>query len=296
MHNLDIKSLRVIHTLVNCGSVTRSAELLNVTPATVSYYINKARKSTKTALFFKTKNGMQPDNIAKELSSRFLRITSDEKLDSKAISLSRRDLTISSYALIELLIGINSHYTSEKRKINFTPLSTDDTERQQKIRNKEVDIDIGTRLAADNNIIQVRLFSCGIKIVANQQYPLENDRFTLADWEKASHIIWSRGMHLFHDDHEHVNSFHKYLNSRNIACVASNSINMIFMAACSQHVVLMPEVIAKQLVDRIPIRLFTPPPELQMVYECFMHYHKSFAEEKVISSVLQSLSAIFPTT
>ncbi len=79
---------------------------------------------------------------------------------------------------------------------------------------------------------------------------------------------------------EHVNLFHKHMNLRNIVCKASNSINMILMAAYSQHVVLMPEVIANQLLGKIPIKLFTPPPELQMIYECFIHYHKSYAEEK----------------
>lgn len=293
MHNLDIKSLRVIHTLVNCGSVTRSAELLNVPPGAISYYINKARKSTNTALFFKTKNGMMPDNIARELSKRYLSIVNNSSFSSKAINLSSRDITLSSYAILELLIGISFNHRSETRKINFTPLPTDDSERLQRLRNKEVDIDIGTRLTPDNNIIQSRLFSCGVKIVANKQYPLSNDQFSLSDWEKATHIIWGRGMHLFHDDFEHVNLFHKHMNLRNIVCKASNSINMILMAAYSQHVVLMPEVIANQLLGKIPIKLFTPPPELQMIYECFIHYHKSYAEEKIISDMLQSLCAIF---
>ena len=293
MHNLDIKTLRVLDTLMNCGSVTRSAEYLDVTPGAVSYFLNKARQSTGSALFFRTKNGMQPDNIAKELVERYQRIKSDKVINNREITLSQRDLTISTYALIELLLGINLEAQNLKRKVNFCPLPVDNDERQQKLRNKEVDIDIGTRLPADSNIIQCRLFSCGVRIVTGQQYPSEKTSFTLDEWLNASHIIWGRGMQLFHDDHEHTTRFHKYLSQRKVTCIASNSINMIFMAAHGNHIIMMPEKIINKLSDRLPIRVFSPPPELDMIYDCFLHYHKTLTEDEVIQGVLKNICGFF---
>lgn len=289
MHNLDMKTLRVLDTLMNCRSVTRSAKYLDVTPGAVSYFLNKARQTTGSALFFRTKNGMQPDNIAKELVKQY-QINKRENKSSLPLV---RDLTISTYALIELLIGTDPGTQDLNHKINFHPLPVDNDERQQKLRNKEVDIDIGTRLPADSNIIQCRLFSCGVRIVTGQQYSIEKTRFTLDDWLKASHIVWGRGMPLFHDDFEHANRFHEYLSHRRVACIASNSINMIFMAAHSKHVVIMPEKIVNSLKDKFPVRDFTPPPELDMQYECFLHYHKTRSEEKNIQSMLKMIYQVF---
>ncbi|HCB2860443.1 LysR family transcriptional regulator [Klebsiella aerogenes] len=292
MHNLDMKTLRVLDTLMNCGSVTRSAEYLDVTPGAVSYFLNKARQSTGSALFFRTKNGMQPDNVARELVQQYQHIQSEKtRNNNKPTSL--RGLTISTYALIELLIGTATGTQNLKHKINFHPLPIDGDERQQKLRNKEVDIDIGTRLPADSNIIQCRLFSCGIRIVTGQQCSIEKNCFTLDDWLKASHIVWGRGMPLFHDNHEHANRFHEYLSHRRVACIASNSINMIFMAAHSNHIVMMPEKIVNSLKDKYPVRVFTPPPELNMLYECFLHYHKALAGDANIQSMLKKIYQIF---
>ncbi len=293
MHNLDIKTLRVLDTLMNCGSVTRSAEHLDVTPGAISYFLNKARRSTGSALFFRTQEGMQPDNIAKELVERYQRITREDMLSGNKITLSNRDLTISTYALIELLIGISLEDQNLKRTVNFRPLPVDNDERQQKLRNKEVDIDIGTRLPADSNIIQCRLFSCGVKIVASAQYYADKTRFTLDDWMKASHIVWGRGMPLFHDDHEHTNRFHKYLSHRQVSCIASNSINMIFMAAYSNHIVMMPAVIINRLTNKLPVKVFTPPPELEMMYECFLHYHKTLADDDMIQRIVKDIRNTF---
>lgn len=289
MHNLDMKTLRVLDTLMNCGSVTRSAKYLDVTPGAVSYFLNKARQSTGSALFFRTKNGMQPDNIAKELVEQYQRNKMAKKRNLPLV----RDLTISTYALIELLIGTSPGTQNLNHKVNFHPLPVDSDERQQKLRNKEVDIDIGTRLPADSNIIQCRLFSCGVRIVTGQQGYIEKTHFTLDDWTKASHIVWGRGMPLFHDDFEHANRFHEYLSCRRVAYIASNSINMIFMAAYSNHVIMMPEKIVNSLKNKFPIRVFTPPPELDMQYECFVHYHKTRSEDEIIQRMLKNIYSTF---
>ncbi len=293
MHNIDIKTLKVLHTLMNCGSVTRSAEYLDVTPGAISYFLNKARNSTGSALFFRTKNGMRPDNIGKALAERYQKIIDDKIIGNEKLSLSQRDLTISTYALIELLIGINIDNKDSEGRISFCPLPNDDQERQKKLRNKEVDIDIGTRLGVDSNIIQSRLFSCGIKIVTNQKYPSKKKSFSLEEWLKATHVVWGRGMYLFHDDHVHTNKFHELISNRQEVCVASNSINMLLMAAYTENIIIMPAIVINKLADKFPIKVFSPPTELNMIYECFVHYHKTFYADQVIQGMVKQLHHIF---
>lgn len=51
INDLDLKVLKAIHILCQSGSVSKTAEILEVTPGAVSYLINKARKATGTSLF-----------------------------------------------------------------------------------------------------------------------------------------------------------------------------------------------------------------------------------------------------
>ncbi len=293
MNNIDIKVLRAIYVTITCGSVTKAAEILNVSPGSISYLLNKARRATGSALFFRTKNGMKPDNIAKELGNRYQRFTEDVIPDKQNLNLAHRELTVSSYALIEMLIGVCIDDLAINRKINFISLPNQDKIRQQQLRNREVDIDIGTSLPVDRSIIQSSLFSCGIKIVASKNHPFLRNKFDMNDWFQVRHVVWRRGMHFFCDNHEHANRFHEYLEMRKISCVASNTLNMVLMAAHTDHVVLMPEVITRCLESKLPIQTFSPPEELNMQYQCFVHYHRTMANDPSILQFLDSLRNIF---
>lgn len=293
VNNIDIKVLRAVYVTITSGSVTKASEILNVSPGSISYLLNKARRATGSALFFRTRSGMKPDNIAKELGNRYQRFTQEVLPDKRVSNLEHRELTVSTYALVEMMIGSGIENLAVHRKINFITLPSQDEQRQQMLRNREVDIDIGTRLPADSSIIQSSLFSSGIKIVAGKNNTHIKDGFDINDWLAAKHVIWSRGMHLFCDNHEHANRFHDYLDRRNVSCVASNTSNMIFMAAYTDHVVMMPEVITRYLEDKLPIRIFSPPEELDMQYQCFVNYHRSMANDPQIVLFLNSLRTIF---
>ncbi|TDN51524.1 LysR family transcriptional regulator [Scandinavium goeteborgense] len=293
MHTVDIKVLRAVHILITCGSVTKAAEILNVTPGAVTYLLNKARKATGSALFFRTKNGMLPDNVAKELSLRYKKFAGEFSESNQKLSLGDRDITISTYALIELLIGIHSKKSNSNGKINFSPLPMDDDTRLIKLRNREVDIDIGTRLSSDKSIIQCTLFSSKVKIVARKNNPHINDILSIDSWLNSSHITWTRGMHLLSPNHLQANKFHEMMSRRKIYCESSNSVNMIMMAAFTDHLILMPELIIKYFEDKLPIVAYDIPEDIDVKYECYVHYHCSMAKEQMIRSILEDLHNAF---
>lgn len=81
-HKLDIKTLRTIHTLCACGSVIQTAKLLGVSPGAISYTLNKARKITGSALFFRSRTGMAPSSLAEELSQKYQQIAGELDLES----------------------------------------------------------------------------------------------------------------------------------------------------------------------------------------------------------------------
>lgn len=293
MHTVDIKVLRAVHLLIICGSVTKAAEKLNVTPGAVTYLLNKARRATSSALFFRTKNGMLPDNVAKELSLRYLKFSSEFSEDNQKLSLGDREITISTYALMELLIGIELDESSLSGKILFSPLAMDDDTRLINLRNREVDIDLGTRLSFDNSIVQSLLFSSKIKVVARKDHPGIRENLSRADWLRANHVVWSRGMHLIFESHFHANEFYEQRSSRNVNCVSSNSLNMLMMAGFTDNLILMPEIIIKSFEDKLPIVSYNLPFDFDIKYECYAHYHGSMAKDERINATLQKLRNSF---
>ncbi|MFK3663275.1 LysR family transcriptional regulator [Scandinavium sp. NPDC088450] len=62
----DLKLLRTKHTICQAGSVTLAAVVLGITPGAVSYLVKKAREATGATLFFRTRNGLEPDLQALE--------------------------------------------------------------------------------------------------------------------------------------------------------------------------------------------------------------------------------------
>ncbi|MCT4708869.1 LysR family transcriptional regulator [Enterobacteriaceae bacterium H11S18] len=107
IETLELRTLKVVHTLCITGSVTKAARILGITPGGVSYILNKARKVTGTALFVRTGTGMEPDTFARELSSRYQALSIELYGESEGAILADRPFDISSYSLAELLISLS---------------------------------------------------------------------------------------------------------------------------------------------------------------------------------------------
>ncbi|HGF6042570.1 TPA: LysR family transcriptional regulator [Enterobacter hormaechei] len=290
---INLKSLKAIHILTTCRSVTRTAELMDVSPATISYLLNKVRKATGSALFCRTKNGMIPDSTALELSQRYTSIIGELPNNDDGQPLGSRTLTISTYALIELMLSYQlKNSTLSPKTLRFIPPEMDDEARLIRLRNKEVDMDIGSRLPPDRSIIQVDFISCDIAIIASKNHPTIKDTFTMKDWYENKHIVWSRGMNLVCSNIEHANRFNELVNLRDISVTSSNSLNMITLCCFSNDIVLMPRDIVSFIETCFPVKAFDPPEELRMRFDCSLHYHHSVANDKSMVDLLSMIKEL----
>lgn len=284
---LDMKVLRAIHLLCTSGSVTKAAEILQVTPGAVSYLINKARKSTGSALFFRTRSGMKPNTLALELSQRYQSINQDYNVDGSALSPDGRAIVLSTPSILELLLTTALlKNENEQTRLAFCKPSDTDSERLARLRNKEIDIDIGSRLPVDSSIVQLKLFACDVGILVRKGHTMIKPPFSLDDWHQNRHAIWSRGMHFISDDVEQTQHFRALFEKQDIAFVASSSLNLITLCAFSNLVILVPTAIGKKVLNILPVQLLEAPPELQMRYECYLHYHHSFSSDHYFQQLL----------
>lgn len=291
-YKLDIKMLRTIHTLCACGSVLQTAKILGVSPGAISYTINKARKITGSALFFRSRTGMVPNSLAEELSQKYQKIAKDIDVDNVLSAKDKTVFTVSCYSVLELLLSTTLIATTKSLpRINFCTSIENDEARIARIRNKEVDIDIGTRLPVNNSIIQLRFFSSGISAIVRHDHPVIGETFTMSDWTKHQHAIWSRGMHLISDNVVQTNRFNALFQTRNVAFVASSTLNLVMLCAHSDLIILLPTVIAQNLQALLPIKVLDVPPELEMSYECYVHYHHSLSTNLLLGELIQHFQA-----
>lgn len=286
-YKFDIKTLKTIHTLCSCGSVIQTAKLLGVSPGAVSYTLNKARKITGSALFFRSRTGMVPGSLAEELSQKYQKIVSDLDLDSILSVTEKNIFTVSCYSLLELLLSTALIASDDALpRINFCTAIDNDEARIARIRNKEVDIDIGTRLPVNNSIIQLKFFSSRISAIVRHDHPVIGETFSLSHWTEHQHAVWSRGMHLISDNVEQTNRFNALFQTRNVAFVASSTLNLVMLCANSDLIILLPTLIAKNIQPLLPIKVLDVPPELDMTYECYLHYHHSLATHPMLSKLI----------
>lgn len=287
MTNLDLKVLKAVHTLCISGSVTNTARLLHVSPGAISYLINKARKATGSALFFRTKNGMEPDIQAKELSALYLSM--EQKIENAQLTDNEhaRTMIISSYSLVELLLSISVLNDKNKHApIEFRHQSYDDNERLIKLRNKEIDLDIGTRLPVDTSIVQLKFFAGNAGILASSTHSTIKEKITYQDWESNQHAIWGRGMHYINEDFEKMHRYGEITKNKQIAFTTSSSLNLINLCALSDILVLVPELVGRKLSEIMPVKWYPTPEELGMRYECYIHYHHTMSGNKTMKGLI----------
>ena len=284
---LDMKVLRAIHVLSTCGSVTRAAEILQVTPGAVSYLINKARKTTGSALFFRTRSGMEPNTLAKELSQRYQNITHELTPADDQTALSSRTVVVSTYSLAELILSAALLKSATATPlIHFQQQHENENERLIKLRNKEVDIDIGTRLPVDRSIVQIKFLVSDTGVLLSNEHPTIRESITLEQWHHSRHAIWARGMHFFSDDIAQTNQFNELFRDQRLSLVASSSLSVATLCALSDLVILMPKIVGNKLEKILPVKWLPAPDELTMHYECFLHYHHSHADNKNMSELI----------
>ncbi|MCT4710300.1 LysR family transcriptional regulator [Enterobacteriaceae bacterium H11S18] len=288
LETLDIKTLKTVHILCMTGSVTKTADLLNLSPGAVSYVLNKARKITGTALFVRTKNGMEPDTFARELSSRYQALKMDLSAGSEAATLSNRPFVISSYSLAELLISL-SVIDSKKNypEIIFHRQGHNEAKRVIKLRNREVDLDVGSRLPADKSITQLNFFIGNSVILVSQNHPTIKDTVTMDDWQSNRHAVWLRGMHFANSDFDGTNQFNEVNSQRKVAFTSSSTLNLINLCAFSDTLILIPERVGKKVASVMPVKILPPPVELDMRFDCYIHFHHSMSGNETMKSLVE---------
>ncbi|ARU90159.1 LysR family transcriptional regulator [Pseudomonas sp. M30-35] len=299
--DFDLNSLLILNAVIECRSVTAAARKLAMSPSSVTYAINKIRKTTSNPIFTRSKNGITPTTLAHELNHRYVKAIS---LITDGLNFSfhsdnpdiYRNITVSTYTFFELWF---SHFTHQNQDLmdglclNFVNIPISNEQRIMKIRNHEVDLDIGGLLPNDTSIISQRLFSSKFKALVSANHPTIKDCLTLDDWNSNKHIKWAQ----FPDEtliQEGDANQIEEIYSRRIGMCSENSLNSMMICGMSDYIMLIPEYLERFLVNYFPLKVYDLPFETTMTSTLYAHFHSSAKRKGFISLCLDAIKAMEP--
>ncbi|HCR1139903.1 TPA: LysR family transcriptional regulator [Klebsiella aerogenes] len=289
-HNLDIRLLQVIHMICVHGSATKAAVALKISTASISYLLKKARDATGHHLFIRTHEGMKPDTMALEFSARYQRyLTRKDRLRGSCGY--QGTLTLRTTSPIEILLsGITHDNERVSFRYAFIPQTPCTETRLDGLMRGQTHVDIGGKLPPAQQIHQVRLFSSRFVVLAGQKMP-GPDQLTMSDWRRENHIDWSSTLDYYCDDVLKATDAARFLSERQVVMASGNMLCMAALCSVGRYLMLIPEIYALQLTRMYPLRIMTPPPELSMKYDSYLHYNASQASTAGLTGDIYELGA-----
>lgn len=295
LKDFDLNALQILSSVIKCRSVTEAANLLEISPSSVTYAINKIRKATDNPLFSRSKNGIVPTTMALELNNRYIKAMELIK-DGMAFSSDQtsteieQNITLSTYTFLELWFSCIALKEESMNHIclNFISNKYDDKERILRIRKHHIDIDIGSALPYDPSIISTKLFSSNYQVLVSKNHSTIKDTFTMDDWNKSKYIRWMKS----HEEiYNHIGNAGNIDEIKNIDfhVTSDSSLNSLFLCAMSDFLLLIPGYMAEFYMEILPVRTFDLPFENDLRSECYAHHHRSEKNNARIATCLKLL-------
>lgn len=297
--DFDFNSLLILNSVIECRSVTAAAKKMAMSPSSVTYAINKIRKITENPIFTRSKNGIVPTTLALELNQRYIKAISlinggldlSDKFKESDVG---RTITISTYTFMELWMSYSASQQSsvmDGMSFNFVNRPGSNDARIAKLRNHEVDLDIGGLLPNDTSIISKKLFSSRFKALVSANHPTIKGALTLEDWNNNRHVEWvlAPDETLYQSGDANIV---KELVEREVEISSASALNSLLISALSDYIMLVPEYLEKFFTQVLPVKFFDLPFETTMTSTVFAHYHRTARRKDTINKCLEALSDI----
>lgn len=293
---IDFNSLMILNAVVESGSVSVAAQRLAVSPSSVTYAINKLRKTTGNPLFTRTRTGVKPTTLAHELNQRYKKSVHliNEGLNSEnqeGLSEAGKSITLSTYTFVEIwitLLLMSDKSNISQHLLNFLAHSETNEMRLMKLRNREVDVDLGAQLPNDPSIVSYRLFSSPLMAMVSKYHPTIKGTMNVQDWLENDHVSWNRiktETSLMMGDAQIIDQ----MKDRRIHIRSDSSLNMMMLCANSGYIMLIPAYFSDFLENFLPVNCFNLPFENSMESSMYVHVHASSMKNRAVVSLLNTL-------
>ncbi len=197
MRHQEISLLVIFDAIMTEGSITRAAELLELTQPAVSNALSRMRQAWNDELFIKDGRNIQPTIYAQNLWERvrnpLLELEEAVDLEGFDPATAKRTFRIAAAdTIIDTAWGALRKIIEEQAPhINLHAVPYTISNGHELLDNAEVDLVVGGLLDTNNSICSEYLYSPCYTCVMRPDHPLTKSELTLEEFANSDHLLVS---------------------------------------------------------------------------------------------------------
>ncbi len=262
MENIDLHALRVLHEIYKSGSLSRTADRLQVSQPAISLTLAKLRKRFDDPLFVRMGNEMRPspmadgliqsvrDSIVSLEATLNFRVTFEPASTRRTFRIAMTDIG-KIVLLPKLLVEMGKQAPGARVEIgNINELTP------ELIKVGEIDLAVGFVPAMPPSFFQKALYQERFMCVSRTEHPRVRGRLTLAQFQAEEHILVVTPVtgYLIVDralDEQGV--------KRNVAVRIPNFLGLSALVGCTDYLCTLPRRAALILAEDPRVQAWSVP-------------------------------------
>lgn len=182
LHQFDLNLLKVLEALYQQQSLTRAADVLNLTPSAVSHALNRLRDTVGDPLFVRQNNRMQPTSLCERLAPECLRALSQVRNSLHALTRfepvsNQQTFRVGLNHLFEPVFGppLMTQLHQHSPLCSLSLIQVTRRTMQQQLANGQVDLVIDVALPVAAPINHQPLLDSEFVVAMREDHPLRDD-------------------------------------------------------------------------------------------------------------------------
>lgn len=289
----DYNLIRYLIAIVDAGSMSSASEVLSVAPSAISYAVKKMRDHYNDPLFIRTLNGVIPSALAMNLYNKFKSINNDivDALNVEQVSkTSKRKIYIRAEPLTELWITHRltlSGILPDECIVEFKYSNIDAEQRCLKLRNREIDLDLGLAIPGDASIRAQTILDFEYALICREQHKTIGKSITWEQFIHEDYVAMSTrvyGTHMMNDITEALSS-----RTQEPLIRSECSTNLLLTLLTRDSIFIVPQIYAEFAISLLPLKEvkcdFLPRSSLKLV----AHFHKHNIGDEMLGKIISAL-------
>jgi DNA-binding transcriptional LysR family regulator len=290
---LRLDELRILRTLLQERSITRTAELMRTTQPGISKVLKHLREQFDDPLFVRRGNAMQPTARAVDISSRLqhlLRAADDLRAAADAFDPMRSErrftLLVTDVGMIRFLPPLISRIAVKAPHVSVCAVQLDQREFEQKLEAGEADLALGALPKAAGYLRRQRLYFDSYVSVIRKGHPAIAASRLREGFLAARHIVVtsSQAGHAAHGVAERV--MVAEIPAANILLRVPSFVAAAVVAGETDGIATLPANLAKRIAAPLGLMSFAPPvalPRIEITQYWHERYHRDAAHRWIRS-------------
>ncbi|MBQ4850361.1 LysR family transcriptional regulator [Pseudoalteromonas sp. MMG012] len=295
--NIDLNLLKLFSVLYQTGSVSDTADVLNISQSACSHALTRLRQKLNNDLFIRIENKMEPTLFSENLAAKILPameilqlgLTPIEQFNPNADTtyvIAVTDYT--AWCMQPLLEHIQRYHPN----ISIRLVSLEQRIPEEKLKSGKIDLACGFAHQAEpsQSISGVTWFADNYVTVMSTQHPLADQKsISLDDFIAYQHVLiapWNEGRGVVDK------ALVKHRTIRKIALTTPYVLNAPYMLNNTSWLLTLPQHYARFVKKQLALKIYQPPVAVPN-YNLKFYIHKTRLQDPKIMWFKNTLHTVF---